>query len=84
MSLVYITPETSTVTADDVGNYGDKAIQTSLSTLRKTVTGVTPELCVLKYKQEVDIPSKWDALTRYDHAGILTLMATADWQPAEP
>ena len=51
-----------------------KAIQTSSSTLRKTLDGTK---AILKW--DGDTPSCFDGLTTYTHSEILTELAKSDW-----
>ena len=50
------------------------AIQTSMSTLRKTNDG---SKAILKW--EGDTPSCFDGMTTYSHSEILTELAKSDW-----
>ena len=51
-----------------------KAIQTSSSTLKKTLDGTK---AILKW--DGDTPSCFDGLTTYTHSEILTELAKSDW-----
>ena len=50
------------------------AIQTSTSTLRKSLDGTK---AILKW--EGDTPSCFDSMTTYSHSEIKTELATSDW-----
>ena len=50
------------------------AIQTSMSTLRKTNDG---SKAILKW--EGDTPSCFDGMTTYSHSEILTELSNSDW-----
>ena len=52
------------------------AIQTSMSTLRKTNDG---SKAILKW--EGDTPSCFDGMTTYSHSEILEELAKSDWTP---
>ena len=54
------------------------AIQTSMSTLRKTNDG---SKAILKW--EGDTPSCFDGITTYSHSEILTELAKSDWTISE-
>ena len=51
-----------------------KAIQTSSSTLKKTLDGTK---AILKW--DGDTPSCFDGITTYNHSEILTELAKSDW-----
>ena len=54
------------------------AIQTSMSTLRKTLDG---NKAILKW--EGDTPSCFDGMTVYSHSEILTELRTSEWSREE-
>ena len=54
------------------------AIQTSTSTLRKTLDGTK---AILKW--EGDTPSCFDGMTTYNHSEILEQLATSEWTSDE-
>ena len=54
------------------------AIQTSSSTLRKSVDGTK---AILKW--DGDTPSCFDGMTTYNHTQILTTLATSEWTVEE-
>ena len=55
-----------------------KAIQTSVSTLRKSVDGTK---AILKW--DGDTPSIFDGMTTYNHSEILTELAKPTWERNE-
>ena len=55
-----------------------KAIQSSMSTLRKTLDG---NKAILKW--DGDSPSCFDGMTTYTHSEILTELAKSDWTSSE-
>ena len=55
-----------------------KAIQSSMSTLRKTLDG---NKAILKW--DGDTPSCFDGMTTYTHSEILTELAKSDWTSSE-
>tara|TARA_Y100001973_G_scaffold39298_1_gene59016 strand:+ start:2404 stop:2637 length:234 start_codon:yes stop_codon:yes gene_type:complete len=56
----------------------ENAIQTSMSTLRKTLDGTK---AILKW--DGDTPSCFDGMTTYTHSEILTELAKSEWTPNE-
>ena len=56
----------------------NNAIQTSKSTLRKTVDN---SKAILKW--DGDTPSCFDGITTYTHSEILTELATSNWTQGE-
>ena len=54
------------------------AIQTSMSTLRKSLDGTK---AILKW--EGDTPSCFDSMTTYSHSEILTELAKSDWTSSD-
>ena len=56
----------------------ENAIQTSMSTLRKSLDG---SKAILKW--EGDTPSCFDGMTIYSHSEILTELAKSDWTLGE-
>ena len=54
------------------------AIQTSTSTLRKTLDGTK---AILKW--EGDTPSCFDGMTTYNHSEILEQLSTSEWTSDE-
>ena len=56
----------------------ESAIQTSMSTLRKTLDGTK---AILKW--DGDTPSCFDGMTTYTHSEILTELAKSEWTPNE-
>ena len=54
------------------------AIQTSTSTLRKSLDGTK---AILKW--EGDTPSCFDSMTTYSHSEILTELAKSDWTSSD-
>ena len=55
-----------------------KAIQSSMSTLRKTLDG---NKAILKW--DGDTPSCFNGMTTYTHSEILTELAKSDWTSSE-
>ena len=55
-----------------------KAIQSSMSTLRKTLDG---NKAILKW--DGDTPSCFNGMTTYTHSEILTELAKSDWTRSE-
>ena len=56
----------------------ENAIQTSMSTLRKSLDG---SKAILKW--EGDTPSCFDGMTTYTHTNIREELATSDWSSDE-
>mgnify|MGYP001334600428 FL=1 len=56
----------------------DSAIQTSMSTLRKTLDGTQ---AILKW--DGDTPTCFDGMTTYNHSEILTELAKSTWTEDE-
>jgi len=56
----------------------ENAIQTSMSTLRKSLDGTK---AILKW--DGDTPSCFDGMTTYTHSEILTELAKSEWTPNE-
>ena len=56
----------------------ENAIQTSMSTLRKSLDG---SKAILKW--EGDTPSCFDGMTIYSHSEILTELAKSDWTSSD-
>lgn len=56
----------------------DSAIQTSMSTLRKTLDGTK---AILKW--DGDTPTCFDGMTTYNHSEILTELAKSTWTEAD-
>ena len=56
----------------------DSAIQTSISTLRKTLNGTK---AILKW--DGDTPTCFDGMATYSHSEILTELAKSDWTEAD-
>ena len=56
----------------------DSAIQTSISTLRKTLDGTQ---AILKW--DGDTPTCFDGMTTYNHSEILTELAKSTWTEAD-
>ena len=56
----------------------ENAIQTSMSTLRKSLDG---SKAILKW--EGDTPSCFDGMTTYSHSEILTELAKSDWTSSD-
>ena len=54
----------------------ESAMQSSMSTLRKTIDG---SKAILKW--EGDTPSCFDGMTTYSHSEILEELAKSDWTP---
>ena len=54
------------------------AIQSSLSTLRKSLDGT---LAILKW--DGDTPTVFNGMTQYSHAQILTILRGSDWSSSE-
>ena len=61
-------------TDDQLENLCKNAIQSGVSTLRKTLDGT---LAILKW--DGDTPSVFNGMTIYSHAQILTILAGSDW-----
>ena len=61
-------------TSDQLENLVVNAIQTSVSTLRKSVDSTK---AILKW--DGDTPSCFDGITTYSHSEILTQLATNVW-----
>jgi hypothetical protein len=55
-----------------------KAIQTSVSTLRKSVDGTK---AILKW--DGDTPEVFDGMTAYSHSEIRTTLSTSEWTEEE-
>ena len=56
----------------------ESAIQTSMSTLRKTLDGTK---AILKW--DGDTPTCFDGMTTYNHSEILTELAKSTWTEAD-
>ena len=56
----------------------DSAIQTSISTLRKTLNGTK---AILKW--DGDTPTCFDGMATYSHSEILTELAKSTWTEAD-
>ena len=54
----------------------ESAMQSSMSTLRKTIDG---SKAILKW--DGDTPSCFDGMTTYSHSEILEELAKSDWTP---
>ena len=65
-------------TDDQLEELVSNAIQTSSSTLRKSVDGTK---AILKW--DGDTPSCFDGMTTYNHTQILTTLATSEWAVEE-
>ena len=65
-------------TDDQLEELISNAIQTSSSTLRKSVDGTK---AILKW--DGDTPSCFDGMTTYNHTQILTTLATSEWTVEE-
>jgi len=63
---------------EQLENLFANAIQTSLSTLRKTLDG---KKAILKW--DGDTPSVFDGMTTYNHSEILTELAKSTWTRPE-
>ena len=61
-------------TAEQLENLVANAIQTSVSTLRKSLDSTK---AILKW--DGDTPSCFDGMTTYSHSEILTTLATSVW-----
>ena len=61
-------------TADQLEELVSNAIQTSSSTLRKSIDG---NKAILKW--DGDTPSVFDGMTTYNHTQIKTTLATSAW-----
>ena len=61
-------------TTEQLENLCANAIQTSVSTLRKTLDGTK---AILKW--DGDTPSVFDGMTTYNHSEILTELAKSTW-----
>ena len=61
-------------TDEELENLCANAIQTSVSTLRKTLDG---KKAILKW--DGDTPSVFDGMTTYNHSQILTELAKSTW-----
>ena len=59
---------------EQLENLCGNAIQTSVSTLRKTLDGTK---AILKW--DGDTPSCFDGMTTYNHSEILTELAKSSW-----
>jgi len=68
----------SDYTDDQLQDLVANAIQTSVSTLRKSVDGTK---AVLKW--DGDTPEVFDGMTTYSHSEILTTLATDVWTEEE-
>ena len=66
-------------TTEQLENLCANAIQTSVSTLRKTLDGTK---AILKW--DGDTPSCFDTMTTYSHSEILTELAKSTWTRPEP
>ena len=65
-------------TTEQLANLCANTIQTSVSTLRKTLDG---KKTILKW--DGDTPSVFDGMTTYSHSEILTELAKPTWTPSE-
>ena len=65
-------------TSDITDEMISSAIQTSMSTLRKTNNG---SKAILKW--DGDTPSCFDGMTTYTHSEILTELAKSEWTSSE-
>ena len=61
-------------TNDELQELVDNAIQTSISTLRKSLDN---SKAILKW--DGDTPSAFNGMTQYSHAQILSILAGAAW-----
>ena len=61
-------------TDEQLDNLCANAIQSGVSTLRKTLDGTK---AILKW--DGDTPSVFDGMTTYNHSEILTELAKSDW-----
>ena len=66
-------------TTEQLENLCANAIQTSVSTLRKTLDGTK---AILKW--DGDTPDCFDGMTTYSHSEILTELAKSTWTRPEP
>ena len=64
----------SSYTDEQLENLVANAIQTSVSTLRKSVNGAK---AILKW--DGDTPDVFDGMTTYNHSEILTELAKSTW-----
>ena len=64
---------------EQLENLCANAIQTSVSTLRKTLDGTK---AILKW--DGDTPECFDGMTTYSHSEILTELAKSTWTRPEP
>ena len=64
---------------EQLENLCANAIQTSVSTLRKTLDGTK---AILKW--DGDTPSCFDTMTTFSHSQILTELAKSTWTRPEP
>ena len=65
-------------TETELNNLCSNAIQTSVSTLRKTLDG---NKAILKW--DGDTPSCFDGMTTYTHSEIRTELAKSDWSESD-
>ena len=65
-------------TAEQLEELVSNAIQSSLSTLRKSLDGT---LAILKW--DGDTPTVFNGMTQYRHAQILTILRGSDWSSSE-
>ena len=65
-------------TETELNNLCNNAIQTSVSTLRKTLDG---NKAILKW--DGDTPSCFDGMTTYTHSEIRTELAKSDWSESD-
>ena len=65
-------------TETELNNLCSNAIQTSVSTLRKTLDG---NKAILKWNG--DTPSCFDGMTTYTHSEISTELAKSDWSESD-
>ena len=68
----------SDYTDDELQELVANAIQTSISTLRKSLDGT---LAILKW--DGDTPSVFNGMTQYSHNQILTILNGSDWTEPE-
>ena len=68
----------SSYTDEQLENLCDNAIQSSVSTLRKSVNGAK---AILKW--DGDTPAVFDGMTTYIHSEILTELAKSTWTKGE-
>ena len=65
-------------TDEQLQNLVANAIQSSVSTLRKSLDSTK---AILKW--DGDTPSCFDGMTTYSHSEILTILATSEWTKEE-